>query len=155
MHYPQVLVYESDGRLARRLQSLARTRKWFVREPRRLDACLRLLRGNNPCVLVLKIGSDVVRELALLEQVHWLCPEAATVVAGDTENPALAGLAWHLGASYVLFPPQPPDLLPVVVTHLMEARINERRPPAGKKIGPELESSVIPDIPGPGEEAVP
>jgi hypothetical protein len=131
MRYPQVLVYETDGVVARRLEALAKARKWPLREPRRPEACWRLLRGGLPSVLVLKLGRDLVAELELLERTQWLFPDTGVVVVGAREDPALAGLAWDLGADYVLFPPQPPDLLPDVVAGLMQGAI-DRHQLAGK-----------------------
>lgn len=122
MRHPQIVVYEHDGLLARRLEPLARARKWPLREPRQAEACLRLLRRRGPSVMVLKLGRDVVGELSLLERVGWLFPEAASVVVSDREDPALAGLAWDLGARYVIFPPQPRDQLSDVVAGLMQTR---------------------------------
>ena len=120
MRYPQVLVYENDGRLAELLRRESEARRWSLREPRRQESCLRLLARGGPSVLVLKVGTDLTREFTLLERVSWLHPEAATVVAGDTENPALAGLAWDLGASFVLFPPFLRRELPEMVTRFLE-----------------------------------
>lgn len=119
MQYPQVLIYENDGRLAALLQPYAEARQWSLRQPRRLDACIRLLRRARPGVLVLKIGRDLARELTLLERVRWLCPDAAAVVVADMHNAALAGIAWHLSADYVLMPPQPREQLPSVLAGLM------------------------------------
>jgi hypothetical protein len=119
MHHPQILVYESDGKLAVLLRPLAEERKWVLREPRQVAPCLRLLRRGGPGVLVIKAGRDLERELTLLEQVAWMCPETATVLVGDAESAVLAGLAWDLGATYVLFPPQPRERLPEIVAGLM------------------------------------
>lgn len=127
MHYPQVLIYENDGRLAALLQPDAQAHHWALREPRQLDACIRLLRRARPGVLVLKVGRDLTREFALLERVRWLCPEATAVVVADMHNAALAGLAWHLGAHYVLMPPQPREQLVNVLAGLMKHAAD--RPP--------------------------
>jgi DNA-binding NarL/FixJ family response regulator len=121
MRHPQLLVYETDGRLAERLRDLAGKQRWALREVRQSEACLRLLRAGGPAVLVLKVGRDLVRELTLLERVAWLAPDTARIVVGDVDDPALAGLAWDLGASYVLFPPEDRGLLPDLVVGLMNA----------------------------------
>lgn len=118
MRSPRLLVYETDGRLAALLRETARARALALREPRRPEACLRLLRGG-PGVLVLKLGRDPTPELLLLERVTWLCPDAATVVVGDAEHAPFAATAWDLGAAYVLLPPQPRDRLPEVVAGLL------------------------------------
>jgi hypothetical protein len=137
MRHPQVLVYETDGLLAnllRRAQLLRREQPpdWSLREPRRLESCLRLLRGGHPSVLVLKVGHDLEQELTLLERVGRLYPDTATVVVGDAENPVLAGLAWDLGAAFVLFPPLPREHLLPVIAGLMRAA-----EPAGRRASPE------------------
>jgi DNA-binding response OmpR family regulator len=114
-----VLVCESDGRLAALLRELVDRNQWSLREPRRTEACLRLLRRGGPSVLVLKVGRDLERDLTLLERVAWLRPETGIIVVGDTDHAALAGLAWDLGADFVLLPPLPRELLPDIVTGLM------------------------------------
>ena len=119
MRYPQVLVYEGDGRLAALLRPLTEERRWSLREPRQPEQVLRQLRRSDSAVLVLKLGRDLERELTLLDRVAWLAPEAATVVVGDAGHAALAGLAWDLGAGNVHFPPQPRELLVEVVAGLV------------------------------------
>ncbi len=86
---------------------------------RRPETCLRLLARGGPAVLVLKAGRDLERELALLERAVWLYPDAPVVLAADGDRPELAGLAWDLGAAYVLLPPQPRERLPEIVAGLM------------------------------------
>jgi len=115
MHHAQVLVYEADGKLAASLSQLAGQRGFRLRELRKVEACLGSLRRHGAGVLVIKLGRDLERELTLLERVSWLYPDTATIVVGETANLALAGLAWDLGASFALFPPQPLELLPELV----------------------------------------
>jgi hypothetical protein len=135
MRYPQLLVYETDGRLAVLLRDLAEERKWSLREVRRSDGVLRLLSNGGPNVLVLKLSADRIAELNLLHRVSWLFPEAAVIVVLDTETAGLAGLAWDLGAGYVLMPAQDRDLLPGLVVGLMATsetmRDDARTPPSG------------------------
>ncbi|HEY7310966.1 MAG TPA: hypothetical protein VH643_16500 [Gemmataceae bacterium] len=154
MRHPQVLVYESDGRLADVLRPLAEKNKWLLREPRQLSACLRLLDRGGPGVLVLRthtlerelatltrnlerdlttlkpgesreararanLERSLERQLDLLEQVSWLHPEAATVLVADGEQAWLSGLAWDLGVSWVLLPPQTRERLAEMVANLM------------------------------------
>lgn len=119
MRQPQLLIHEFDGRLADSLRETARSQSWALRETRQVDACLRLLRNPGPAVLVVRLGRDLQHELTLLERVSALRPEASTVAVGDTEDSMLASLAWDLGASYVLFPPQSRDWLPGIVAGLM------------------------------------
>ena len=44
-------------------------------------------------------------QMNLVEQVHWLFPETAIVIVGDTEDVALADLAWDPGRSVRAFLP--------------------------------------------------
>jgi DNA-binding response OmpR family regulator len=119
MRYPQLLVYEMDGRLAVLLRDLTEERKWSLRETRRSDGVLRLLSNGGPTVLVLKLSADRNAELTLLHRVSWLFPETAVIVVLDAETAGLAGLAWDLGASYVLMPTQDRELLLGLVGGLM------------------------------------
>jgi hypothetical protein len=147
MQFPQILVYETDGLLAAMLRDTAKTNRWALREPRKASSCLRLLQPLCPSVLVLKIGTYVKREaglplkeeveqrragnrekeqvhsLELLARVHEQFSDTAIVAMGDAEDVGLTGLAWHFGASYVLVPPQPRNLLPEIVVGLMHEAI--------------------------------
>jgi hypothetical protein len=115
----QVVVYESDGRLTALLREQAAARGWWLREVHHAGACLRLLQKGGGGVLVLRTGRDLERELTLLERVTRLIPDALSVIVSDADNPALAALAWDLGARYVLLPPQPREQLPGLVEALM------------------------------------
>jgi DNA-binding NarL/FixJ family response regulator len=119
MRHPHVLVWESDGRLAALLRPLAEERRWVLREPRQAAAVLRLLRAAGPGVVVIKAGRDLEREMSLLERVAWHFPDVATVLVADSDHARLAGLAWDLGASYVLVPTQPRERLPEIVAGLL------------------------------------
>jgi hypothetical protein len=114
----QVVVYESDGRLTELLRARAAAHGWWLREVHHAGACLRLLQKGGG-VLVLRTGRDLERELTLLERVTRLVPDALTLIVGDADNPALAALAWDLGARYVLVPPQPREQLPELVEAMM------------------------------------
>jgi len=120
MRYPQILVYERDGRIAQVLRPLAHEKRWALREPRQAETCATVLQAGDPAVLVIRVGNKVEQELALLVRAHWHWPETRIVVVGEVLNEALATLAWDLGADFVLFPPQPRDLLSAVVVGLME-----------------------------------
>jgi len=128
MRHPQILVYDGDGRLAGLVRDLAKTRSWLLREIRQAEACLRLLRRGGPGVLILKVGRDLTRELELLERVATLAPDKATIVVGDTEDSVLSGLAWDLGASFVLCPPLPREQLPDIVAGLMSRGMETHTP---------------------------
>jgi DNA-binding NtrC family response regulator len=121
MRHPQVLVWEGDGHLAAQLRPLVEERRWVLREPRQASAVLRLLRSGGPAVVVIKTGRDLERELSLLERVAWLCPDAAVVLVADSEQARLTGLAWDLGAFYVLTPAQPRDRLTEIVAAFLTA----------------------------------
>jgi hypothetical protein len=58
MQYPQVLVYETDGLLAAMLRETSKAKRWALRELRKRESCLRLLRSLGPSVLVLKIATN-------------------------------------------------------------------------------------------------
>ena len=120
MHYPQLLIYETDRRLASLLQRLADKNNWMLREPRQPSAVLRLLDRGGPGVLLLRLSRDLEREMALLEQVSWLHPDAATVLIADNEQRGLSSLAWDLGARGVLLPPHTRERLEEIVLCLIQ-----------------------------------
>lgn len=119
MQHPQLLLFDGDARLTALLEPAAAAGKWWLRKPRELAECLELLPRGKPNVLVLRLGRDLERELTALERVHYLFPATATVVVGEADQTTLAGLAWDLGARYVLFPPLSRELLPDLVVGLM------------------------------------
>jgi hypothetical protein len=149
MQFPQILVYETDGQLAPMLREMAKTRRWTLKEPRKTETCLRLLRGLCPSVLILKIATYTTREvgfpikeadekrraadrekeqvvsLEILDRVHEDFPDTAIVVVGDAEDAGLASLAWEFGASYVLMPPQSRQMLPEIVAELMDLMVSK------------------------------
>jgi hypothetical protein len=132
MRLPQLLVYETDGRLAELLKEPARNQRWSLHKPRLPSTCLRLLGRGGPTVLVLKVGRDLKnQEMQLLDRATWLFPDTATVVVSDVDDPALAGLAWDLGASLVLLSGQVRDQLVAVVIDLMDFVIGKH--PSGER----------------------
>jgi DNA-binding NarL/FixJ family response regulator len=147
MRHPQIIVYEGDGRLARLLFPLAEERRWALRQPRRPEACARLLRHGSPTVLVLVVGGKPAAELALLERLTWQAPDLAAVVVGRDVDPALAGLAWDLGAAYVAAGPQLPGQLTDVVAGLMDGAAARHRAALGK--APVATARIEPEPPGP------
>jgi DNA-binding response OmpR family regulator len=125
MRVPQIVVCESERALADLLRGTAEVWQWPLRELRDEAALLRALRLGGPSILVLEVGRDIERGLALLGRLTWLCPGATAVAVSSVASAELAGLAWDLGADYVLAPPQPRDALLPVVLGLMEAAKGE------------------------------
>ncbi len=99
MQLPQIMVYESEGRLQLQLEGLAEQRRCALRAARRPETCLRLLGSGGRTVLVIRAGRDLERELSLLERAAWLYPDAPIVLSLDGDRPELAGLGWDLGAA--------------------------------------------------------
>jgi DNA-binding response OmpR family regulator len=119
MRVPQVVIYESDGRLAALLRPLAEQQGWMLREPRRLETCLRLLSRGGPGVLVIRLGTHLEREFALQERARRTSPSTPIVIVADSAHPWLVGLGWDLGAAMVLAPPLPRETLLEIVPALM------------------------------------
>jgi DNA-binding NarL/FixJ family response regulator len=101
MRFAQLLICETDGRLASALEPTAKMNRWVLRQPRSIDSAIRLLERSAHAVVVLRVGRDVVRELTLLKRIGWYFPEVPVVVVTDSDDPALIGLTWELGAAYV------------------------------------------------------
>src|SRR5438128_1549925 len=110
MQQTQVITYGIDGVLAERLRELAQSHRFWLRETSQFAACQSLVNSSPPSVLVMGLGRDLERELALLEQVHGCLPETRVIALGEADHPALAGLAWELGATFALFPPTPMEV---------------------------------------------
>jgi|SRR5579871_4136750 len=119
MRHPQLLVYESDDKLASLLRPLAEENKWLLRQPRQMATCVRLFERGGPGVLVLRPSRDLERELDQLERLTWIHPDAAVVLIVDSEQARLGRLAWDLGVRWVLPPPHNRERLSEVVTSLM------------------------------------
>lgn len=139
MRHPQLLVFERDGRLAWLLKDTCAQHRWALREPRQTEACLRLLRAGGPALLVVrttgKLGKEqtaddmeqerrmIERSFALIDRACWLRPDAAIIAVGERDEPAMTALAWNLGATYVLAPPQSIGVLPQLVGHVMKSMV--------------------------------
>jgi len=128
MRFPQLIIYETDGRLARMLEATAGTHRWALRQPRRVESCLRLLRQGDPAIVVAKLESDLESAFTLIERTAWLFPDVAIVVVLDRDEAMLGELAWDLGAAFVLAPPQPRERLLDVVANLMGDEPNGNEP---------------------------
>lgn len=120
MKRPQIVVWESDGRLAHQLAPLAAERRWVLRESRQVGPCVRELRSSASTVFVVRVMPLRSSELQLLARVIGAIPGVRTVAVGDTaDSEVLAGMTWDLGVDFALFPPISRELLPDVVAGLM------------------------------------
>lgn len=128
MRHPALIICERDGRLAERLRELSETHRWQLRLPHAPEDCLQAVSRGGPAVVVVKVGRDLVTEMSLVRQLADRAADVRVIVVGDTENPVLTGLAWDLGADFVLFPPLARDLLPDVVRGLLEAAVQRGEP---------------------------
>ena len=120
MRQRQVLVCDSDGRLAEVLREPVQAHGWRLSEIRHPRVGLGLLPQGGDSVFVLRLGRDLLSEMTLVQQVAMLFPETAIIVVCDADNPAVVGLAWDLGAKFVLNPPQIRELLPDVVAGFLQ-----------------------------------
>ena len=119
MQQTQVVTLGIDGVLAERLRELAQAGRFWLRETSQFSACRSLIASSPPSVFVVVLGKDLERELELVEQVHACLPGTRTIVVGETDHPALAGLAWELGATYALFPPTPVEVIADLLVKLL------------------------------------
>jgi DNA-binding response OmpR family regulator len=112
MMLPLVLVHERERRIAEAMRAPAAEARWLLREPRRQEQILRLLRRRGPGLFILQVGSAPEKDLALLSRVREASAESGIIAILDREIPQLAGLAWDLGAHMVFFAPiSVPDLV--------------------------------------------
>lgn len=120
MRQTQIVTYGMEAGLLEGLREFAQARRIWLRETSQLAACQSLISSTAPPLFILMLGKDLERELALLEQVRATLPETKVIVVGDADNPALAGLAWELGAAYVLFPPTPMEVITEVISRCLQ-----------------------------------
>ncbi len=119
MRHPQIITFETDGALARSLDTIAQERRWLQREVRQTSACLNLLAPGSPSVLVMKLGRNLIRELTFLDRVHAAMPDVPIVAVSDAEDVTLMSIVLEMGASFVIQPPQPRQSLAKIVDSLM------------------------------------
>ena len=115
MRFPQLLAFEADGRLPASLGPLGGELGLTPRQVQRPEACRRALRRGGPNVLLLRAGRDLDREFTLLDEVSRSLPETRVGVVLDQDDARLRGLAWDLGAAYVLPLARCRDLLPDLI----------------------------------------
>jgi hypothetical protein len=130
MRYPQVVIREADGWLAKQLRDLAAESRWLVKEPRSGDAALSLVKERRPAVLFVQVepGDDKPDGFALVAAAHRVCPDVPVVAVSDMKLPDADRVAWtavlfDLGARYVLFPPLSKPVLEDVLSGLMAAAV--------------------------------
>ena len=119
MQQAQVLAYRIEGVLADRLRELAQTHRFWLREVSQFSACQNLVQSGSASVLVVRLGSHLEKELALVEQAHACLPQMAVIAIGEADNPVLEGLVWELGATFALFPPTPGEMINEVIVGLL------------------------------------
>ena len=111
MRHPRLVIYERDGFLAEQVRELAREHRWVVRESRQADACLKILRDPGPAVLLIKVDKEALDGMALIGRAFESAPHCPLALffdekqEGAGQRALLAGLAYDLGASAVVFPP--------------------------------------------------
>ena len=130
MRYPQLVILDSDGWLARQLAELADESRWLVRGPRARGPALDYAREPRPTVLIVRIepAEEKADAIALIGEVHRVCPDVPVVAVSDVKLPDADRAAWtavlfDLGARFVLFPPLSKPVLEDVVSGLMAATV--------------------------------
>jgi DNA-binding NtrC family response regulator len=126
MQRAQVIVYGMHDEAVERLRAKLQDRGVWIRLVRHPGPCLDLVRQEGPAVVVLQIGADLDKEMSLLQRLGEWFPDTACIVVSAEANPPLAGLAWDLGAAYVLAPPQSADLLLEIVLGFLERSSRNR-----------------------------
>jgi hypothetical protein len=129
MRFPQIIVFEHDGWLAKQLRELAGESRWLVQGARTVDAALSLAARRPTVLLVLfEPGADKPEPLQLVADVHRAAADTPVVAVADVKLPDAERAAWtaalfDLGARLVLWPPLTKPVLEDVVSGLMSATI--------------------------------
>jgi hypothetical protein len=129
MRSPQILVWESDGWMARQLRELVTEHRWVLRPVRSARRLRQLLNGSGicgVCLLQFELWSDRREPIELIAEMHSRWPDIPVVAVSDVKLPEAERAAWtaalfDLGARYVLFPPLTKVVLEDVVSGLMMA----------------------------------
>ena len=119
MHRAEIIACGLNEAALDRLQTQVRKGGVWLRPVQHDRPCFDLAARNSSAVVILHLGRDLEKELGLLRRLTWLLPDCRCVVTGEEANPDLAGLAWDLGAAYVLFPPQSWELLGEIALGLL------------------------------------
>jgi len=126
MNSPKLIIVERDGAMAGQVHELAREHRWLVRECRQADACMTILNEAGPAVLLLKAEKDLSGALALLTRAAEACA-VCLFCEEKHDNPAqralIAGMAYDLGATAVIFPPHMPSMVEDLAAGLMAEAI--------------------------------
>ncbi len=120
MQQAQIVTYGIDGVLAERLREFTQARRIWLRETSQHAACRNLVNTTAPPIVIIVLGADLERELTLIERVHESVPETAIIAIVETDNPTLAGLAWDLGAAFVLAPPMPIERIIELIERILD-----------------------------------
>src|SRR5690348_13746116 len=104
MRHAEIVTFGIEDRVLDRLRRWADGHGLPVRPTQHARACFNVLRKARQAIAILRIGRDLEQELLLLERISSLLPETATIVIGTAPHPALANLAWDLGAACVSMP---------------------------------------------------
>lgn len=149
MRHPQIVVLDPDGWIGRQLAALTGESHWLVREPRAGAAALSLARDRRPTVLFVRIdpAEEKADAVALIADVHRLCPDVPVAVVSDAKLPDADRAAWtavlfDLGARAVLFPPLTRPVLEDVASGLMAAVVRR------------LGGGELPELPPPPADEV-
>jgi hypothetical protein len=110
----QIVTHGLDAPLVAKLREFCDARQVRLRDIAQRSTLPELLLDAGRCLCVLGLGRQVEQELKLLDDTEMLCPDVVMVAASSVDNPALAALAWNLGAECVLFPVNAETLLEVV-----------------------------------------
>lgn len=136
MRHPQLVIFDSDGWLARQLADLAAESQWLVRDPKTPKAALALLRDPRPSVFVIRVepNEGPADSFALIAEASRLHPDVAIVAVSDLKLPdadriAWTGLLFDLGARFVLFPPLAKSVLEDVASGLMASAVRRTASP--------------------------
>lgn len=126
MRYPQIIIREADGWIARQLRAVAEEHRWLIREPRKDAEALAGLHPHRPALLIVQVDPSREHEggWELMVQAHELSPQTPILVVSDSKLPDAERVAWtaalmDLGAWYVLFPPLAASVIEDVTVGLM------------------------------------